>query len=538
MNFSEYNEIVRQWTNKVTENHGVNAELTLKYCNDIIDYATNINDSKLLGFAYYYLAETYYCLNDGDNYFSSTIKAIEHLKKVGEWAYIARSYNILGIVAVIRGNLPIAYDYYLNGLMYCKKYNLLEEEMIININCGVLNIQGERYAEALGYLEDALAYIQTQPDSEGYHSTIMCIYSNIVTCRVNQLRFDGIDDIIEIIKKEHWPKSDYLDKIGTLITEAYYYHKSGQVEKRDECIEQIDSAVSENIAFMDMVEDYFKYAQMLLECDKEVEFWHILDTLEPMIRSFNITDMQLKSISLKIKFYRKNHKNAEYLQAAGLFYELSEKRETESKSMIGTVLNLRNSLENANQARKEIEKENEKLVVKSGTDPLTGLANRAVLSDFADEAFTRAKQKKMPFIIEILDIDYFKEFNDNYGHQRGDECLIEVAECIQEMANKHNGFCARYGGDEFVLIYENATKDDAVEYALELKKKIVDRNIEHTYSKALPIVTISQGLCCDIPDRENKVWDFLHTADNMLYKIKKKSRNSYCVGNKKDEMIK
>ncbi len=538
MNFSEYNEIVRQWTNKVTENHGVNAELTLKYCNDIIDYATNINDSKLLGFAYYYLAETYYCLNDGDNYFSSTIKAIEHLKKVGEWAYIARSYNILGIVAVIRGNLPIAYDYYLNGLMYCRKYNLLEEEMIININCGVLNIQGERYAEALGYLEDALAYIQTQPDSEGYHSTIMCIYSNIVTCRVNQLRFDGIDDIIEIIKKEHWPKSDYLDKIGTLITEAYYYHKSGQVEKRDECIEQIDSAVSENIAFMDMVEDYFKYAQMLLECDKEVEFWHILDTLEPMIRSFNITDMQLKSISLKIKFYRKNHKNAEYLQAAGLFYELSEKRETESKSMIGTVLNLRNSLENANQARKEIEKENEKLVVKSGTDPLTGLANRAVLSDFADEAFTRAKQKKMPFIIEILDIDYFKEFNDNYGHQRGDECLIEVAECIQEMANKHNGFCARYGGDEFVLIYENATKDDAVEYALELKKKIVDRNIEHTYSKALPIVTISQGLCCDIPDRENKVWDFLHTADNMLYKIKKKSRNSYCVGNKKDEMIK
>lgn len=538
MNFSEYNEIVRQWTNKVTENHGVNAELTLKYCNDIIDYATNINDSKLLGFAYYYLAETYYCLNDGDNYFSSTIKAIEHLKKVGEWAYIARSYNILGIVAVIRGNLPIAYDYYLNGLMYCKKYNLLEEEMIININCGVLNIQGERYAEALGYLEDALAYIQTQPDSEGYHSTIMCIYSNIVTCRVNQLRFDGIDDIIEIIKKEHWPKSDYLDKIGTLITEAYYYHKSGQVEKRDECIEQIDNAVSENIAFMDMVEDYFKYAQMLLECDKEVEFWHILDTLEPMIRSFNITDMQLKSISLKIKFYRKNHKNAEYLQAAGLFYELSEKRETESKSMIGTVLNLRNSLENANQARKEIEKENEKLVVKSGTDPLTGLANRAVLSDFADEAFIRAKQKKMPFIIEILDIDYFKEFNDNYGHQRGDECLIEVAECIQEMANKHNGFCARYGGDEFVLIYENATKDDAVEYALELKKKIVDRNIEHKYSKALPIVTISQGLCCDIPDRENKVWDFLHTADNMLYKIKKKSRNSYCVGNKKDEMIK
>ena len=538
MKFDEYNEIVRKWTCNVIENHGVNAELTLKYCNEILEYATGTGDSKLLGFAYYYLSETYYCLNDGDNYFSTTIKAIEHLEKVGEWSYVARSYNILGIVAIIRGNLPIAYDYYLNGLMYCKKYNLLEEEMIININCGVLNIQGGRYKEALGYLESALSYIQTQPDSDSYHSTIMCIYNNIVTCRVNQMEFDGIDDIFRIIRKEHWPESDYLDKIGTLISEACYYHKSSQVEKRNECIEEIDAAVSENIAFMDMVEDYFKYAQMLLECDKEKEFWHILNTLEPMIRSLNITDMQLKSISLKIKYYRKNHKNAEYLQAAGLFYELSEKREQEARGMIGTVLNLRNSLESANKARKEIEKENEKLVVKSETDPLTGLANRAVLSDFADEAFKRAKQNKSSFIIEILDIDYFKEFNDNYGHQRGDECLIEVAKCIQEMANKHNGFCARYGGDEFVIIYENAAIEDAIDNALELKKKIVDKNIEHKFSKAIPIVTISQGLCCDIPNRDNKVWDFLHTADNMLYKIKKKSRNSYCVGNKKDEIIK
>lgn len=529
--FKGYNEIIQQWLQGVLDSYRKDAELTLKYCNKLIEYGMHNNDVKILGYAYYHLSGTYYCLNDGDKFFDTTYKALEYLELSKQWEYIARCYNVIGIIAVSRGNLPVAYDYFLNGLVYCNKYNLAMDEAIININCGCLNIQAGRYAEALIYLEKSLSFWRNQKDQPMYNSTIMCIYENVITCYVMQGKYDGVEEIFDRIMNEHWDKGDHLDKIGVLISKALFYHKSGQCKKRDECIARIDAEVSENIAFMDMVDDYFLYAKMLLECDKESEFWHILDTLDPMIRNFNITNMQLKAISLKIQFYKKHNKNAEYLQAAGLYYEISVKMEKESKEMMNNVLNLRNRLERANRERKAVEMENLILAEKSETDSLTGLANRGKLNIYADRIFNRAYEQKQRFAIEILDVDYFKEYNDNYGHQAGDQCLISVAECISDITEKYGGFCARYGGDEFVIIYENVSMENLELYAKELKEKVMNLNIPHKYSKALPIVTISQGVCCDVPEKNNKVWDFLHIADEMLYRMKKRSRNGYCVGN-------
>ena len=131
---------------------------------------------------------------------------------------------------------------------------------------------------------------------------------------------------------------------------------------------------------------------------------------------------------------------------------------------------------------------------------------------------------------EILDIDFFKEYNDNYGHQKGDECLIKVSQAIRRLAERHGAFCSRYGGDEFVLIYENLTRAEAEECAAELKRDIMSLQLEHKYSKADPFVTISQGLCWDIPTSVSRIWDYIHSADIMLYQVKEQRRNYYRIG--------
>ena len=120
--------------------------------------------------------------------------------------------------------------------------------------------------------------------------------------------------------------------------------------------------------------------------------------------------------------------------------------------------------------------------------------------------------------------------NDNYGHQEGDHCLIRVAETIQKIADKYQAFAARYGGDEFVVIYGGLTRQQSATAAEELRKAIMELQLEHRYSKALPILTVSQGLCFGIPGEEDHVSDFLHRADEMLYRVKNISRNNYCVG--------
>lgn len=80
-------------------------------------------------------------------------------------------------------------------------------------------------------------------------------------------------------------------------------------------------------------------------------------------------------------------------------------------------------------------------------------------------------------------MDYFKEYNDNYGHQEGDRCLIAIAGCISEVAGAHGGFCARYGGDEFVVMYENISKEDAKEYVEELRRKVMELTLPHRFQR-------------------------------------------------------
>ena len=207
--------------------------------------------------------------------------------------------------------------------------------------------------------------------------------------------------------------------------------------------------------------------------------------------------------------------------------------------MVSNVIVLRKSLETARKARQLVEQENIVLHEKSEIDPLTGMANRFRMNDYSDRVFAEAMADEIPLAVEILDIDYFKEYNDNYGHQQGDRCLEQIAEVIRQLTAENNAFCARYGGDEFVIIYENVEREQMAAFATELKQRVMRLQMEHRYSKALPIVTVSQGICWDIPKKGNKMWDFLHSADNMLYRVKKFSRNNFCVGDVKetDDMI-
>ena len=197
--------------------------------------------------------------------------------------------------------------------------------------------------------------------------------------------------------------------------------------------------------------------------------------------------------------------------------------------MIANMLSVRRSLEHANEQRRELEKANERLLEKSETDPLTRLAHRFRLNDYLEHAFERARDDHREFAVEILDIDYFKEYNDNYGHQAGDACIVAIADELRKMQSSDT-FCARYGGDEFIIIYEYKTEDEVFSMADSLRERILDRRIEHVCSKALPVVTISQGICFDVAPEGSRSRDFLHAADMMLYEVKKRSRNNISLG--------
>lgn len=181
------------------------------------------------------------------------------------------------------------------------------------------------------------------------------------------------------------------------------------------------------------------------------------------------------------------------------------------------------------EQRSRIEAQNQKLTEKSETDALTGLPNRFRLNRHSIQQFAQAVTNHLPVAVEILDIDYFKQYNDNYGHQKGDRCICTIAEELKRISAYEGVSAYRYGGDEFVVLYMNLEQQRVREIAEELRERIAMLHVEHIYSKSSDIVSISQGICWGYPTKRQRMADYLHAADDALYQVKKSERGKICL---------
>jgi len=158
-------------------------------------------------------------------------------------------------------------------------------------------------------------------------------------------------------------------------------------------------------------------------------------------------------------------------------------------------------------------------------DALTGVANRRRGDIYLEEVWTRLRREKQPLSVIMLDVDHFKAFNDNYGHQAGDDCLVAVAEAVCAQLLRPADLVARYGGEEFMLILPH-TDQEGVAYVGEKVRHAVEAlAIEHAHSSAGSVVTVSAGTATLVPEAEEGAEHLLREADIALYRAKRMGRN-------------
>jgi len=158
-------------------------------------------------------------------------------------------------------------------------------------------------------------------------------------------------------------------------------------------------------------------------------------------------------------------------------------------------------------------------------DGLTGIANRRTFDQFLQEEWNRCYRLNKPISLAMLDLDYFKLLNDNYGHQSGDLCLIKVGELLKTINSRPGDLCTRYGGEEFAIIWGDTSLEQAKQLSAQLLKKIKDLNIPNEYSPTSDHLTASIGLAELIPNKLDDAEQLVYQADCMLYKAKKNGRN-------------
>ena len=171
----------------------------------------------------------------------------------------------------------------------------------------------------------------------------------------------------------------------------------------------------------------------------------------------------------------------------------------------------------------ELNDANKKLKKLSRIDGLTGIANRRFMDDFFDKEWLRAIRNKTSISFILIDIDFFKLYNDNYGHPKGDECLKKVAAKLKEQVNRSGDLVARYGGEEFALVLADTEKAEYI--ANNCQQSIEELQIPHAFSKTADVVTISVGLCTIVPEKGTDPGLIIETADKALYKAKEAGRN-------------
>jgi len=173
------------------------------------------------------------------------------------------------------------------------------------------------------------------------------------------------------------------------------------------------------------------------------------------------------------------------------------------------------------------EKKNlEKLII---TDPLTELYNRRFFNEIIEKEIEKAKRNKTTLSFMMIDIDFFKKYNDTYGHNAGDEALKLVANSFKNSLKRKSDLIFRLGGEEFGILFQTKTKEDAQSLAESVREGVKKLNIEHKNSSANEVMTISAGLLFIDFSQEDVDKDGLYTmADEALY-IAKKERNRVVI---------
>ncbi len=187
----------------------------------------------------------------------------------------------------------------------------------------------------------------------------------------------------------------------------------------------------------------------------------------------------------------------------GFMFDISERKKNEEK-----LVNLQKELHEF-----------------SFKDGLTGVANRRMFDSIMEVEWVNAKRNNQPLSLIMFDIDYFKQYNDQYGHIQGDDCLKRVAKTLNSAGTRPRDFFARFGGEEFVLVLPETDAKSAKMVAERCRSLIFKKQIPHEKSLVSQILTVSLGVATIIPTHADEPISFIDEVDKRLYQAKQKGRN-------------
>ncbi len=509
----------------IEKNVTANPEIFLENCSALEEYAATTRNEYLKGYCLFFRGYASYAAAELEHALAYFSEALNRLIAGEDWLLACKTYNAMGNIADFQGDTSLAIDCYMKGLSMSRSHEIYNAEYDILSNIASVFI-------ALGEPSQAVEILLECERVKSRTSTVTMDSEIIVCANICQayLHLGQNEKAAQYLVKLKTLSAEHhaaINEISLCILESALYNSTGDTFARDDAIERLAHMKLGSMNVLNTLSELYRHCMLLLEIGKLDEFIGMIDRIDFLVSGATV---EKQILEMRLTYYDKIGDRTNYALMAARYYAVARRNEAERNKIISHNIVMRMRLDEEETRRKEVELSNLMLKQKSEHDALTGMNNRHKLNELSELAFHKAYLNGTPLTVEILDIDCYKEFNDNYGHQAGDDCLILIADAIRSMEEYNGVHTARYGGDEFVIIYEEYSKKDVEKMARRLQEKIYNLNIEHKHSKVSDRVTISQGLFHKIPSGLNKTWDFLYGADMGLYIVKNLGKNNYYIG--------
>ena len=384
--------------------------------------------------------------------------------------------------------------------------------LLITIGLISIGIMGTSYVNAMKKNIDSLYFGSLVPVTE--LNEILQKYHN------------GLADTVYKASRDEMSQSEVIFNIEDALQDINKKWKSYMSHfKRDEEMEYVDYTNME----IELTNRYFK--QILIAAQKGVDLRRIsINTLEKKVASIHRVLQKLINYEVSVANYERRrflyNYNSMMLQI-GLILSIV------IISILAVLMYVFRSIQKDHTkleiAAKKLKLANKKLESASYTDSLTGLHNRRYFNFVYDRELKRAKRNKTYITFMMLDIDYFKQYNDTYGHIEGDFALKSVAKVLKDTLQRPSDYLFRLGGEEFGVLLSDTDESNSAKLAREICDAVRARELKHENSKAGEFVTISIGVVCCVADDALDEKILVSRADEMLYEAKESGRDRYII---------
>ena len=379
--------------------------------------------------------------------------------------HVARVYNMIGIVAHMQNNLSLAMEQYGRALDYTAKYNDKMVHSIVLSNMADAYYLIGVYDRAVQCYRECIREFEKAGDDSTYSRINFRKMLSEYGCCLLHLDMD--QEAMEVYRKlQETGKSEEIIRETRLAANVFFTYLAESEGHREKAADHVRQAVMALEDMRQVSSEYDSIQNLLQYVEKtgNIELLQeILDCLEPKAAIEQNRSLLLQLLMLRLRYCSAQMSIEEFRQATETFFHIKESNEMIESNQVMYMLELRKRLQAVEEEQREQTKKRNKLLYQSEHDELTGLYNKRSLNRYLEDVFEVCKLNEKELGILFLDIDYFKQLNDRYGHGKGDEGICAVADTLKRIFPED--YVARYGGDEFLVVMTGRDLTYAMEHA-------------------------------------------------------------------------